>query len=127
MSLGYHGEQINRLKRNVHIQKKRGASSLSLASRVKALELPDLSKRATPKAPRYIYSQHTRTTSHNIGLQEMFGMQCIYTPQGVLVALFLTKSLNFPGSNTSKPKRTVTPLCICPLPLLYPKSGFQQG
>ena len=52
MSLGYHGEQINRLKRNVHIQKKRGASSLSLASRVKALELPDLSKRATPKAPR---------------------------------------------------------------------------
>ena len=31
---------------------KRGASSLSLASRLKALELPDQSKRATPKAPR---------------------------------------------------------------------------
>ena len=59
-----------------------------------------------------IYSQQTRTTSHNIRLQKMFRMQCIYTPQGVPVALFLTDHLNFPGSKTSKPKRTVTPFYV---------------
>ena len=41
MSLGYHSEDLKfKLIHNIHIQKKRGAS-LSLASRSKALELPD--------------------------------------------------------------------------------------
>ena len=51
-------------------------------------------------------------------------MQCIYTPQGVPVALFLTKSLNFPGSNTSKPKRTVTPFYVYVPHPCFPHKGL---
>ena len=37
-----------------------------------------------------VYSQRTRTPTHNIRLQDMFRARCICTPQGVPVALFLT-------------------------------------
>ena len=83
-SLGYHGEQIDRLRSYVHIQKKRGANFCHSPHVLKAPELPDHSKRATPKTPRwYIYSQQTRTSFHNIGLRKMLRMQCIYATQGL--------------------------------------------
>ena len=51
----------------------------------------------------------------------------IYTShRASLVALFLTNSLNLRDSNTSKPKRTVTPFYVnvCPPPL---PAGLRQG
>ena len=51
----------------------------------------------------------------------------IIHPRGVPVALFLTNSLNLRSSNTSKPKRTVTPFMNMCLPKHPTHKGFQQG
>ena len=124
MSLGCHSEQIVRLRRYVHIQKKRGASLCHSLHVLRPWNCPISRNEQRRKPHDDIYSQQTRTTSHNIRLQKMFRMQCIYTPQGVPVALFLTDHLNFPGSKTSKPKRTVTPFMYMSPTLAFPHEGL---
>ena len=77
---------------------KRGAS-LSPASRSKGPGIARLVETSNAESPTIIYiAIAPEQRPHNIRLQDMFGMQCIYTPQGVPVALFLTSHSNFPGS-----------------------------
>ena len=106
---------------------KRGAS-LSLVPRVEAFALPCQPKRATLKAPRKcIYRLfHKIQSTHRNGHSILKGMYIIH-PRGVPVALFLTNSLNLRSSNTSKPKRTVTPFMYMCLPKHPTHKGFQQG
>ena len=110
-----------------YTKKKRGAS-LSLVPRVEAFALPYQSKRATLKAPRKcIYRLfHKIQSTHRNGHSILKGMYIIH-PRGVPVALFLTNSLNLRSSNTSKPKRTVTPFMYMCLPKHPTHKGFQQG
>ena len=79
---------------------------LSLVPRVKAFALPRLSKRATSKAPRWwVYTISPLWPSITTTNWETY----INIPWDVPVALFLTICLSLRSSNTSKPKRTVTP------------------
>ena len=54
MSLGYQSEQIYKIKKHTYT-KKTWSQSLSLASRVKALELPLLVETSNAESPTMIY------------------------------------------------------------------------
>ena len=92
-------EQINRLRRYVHIQKKRGASSLSLASRSKGPGIARLVETSNAESPTMIYIANTPEQLLITHTDTRIVQNEVYTPpQGVPVALFLTSHLNFPGS-----------------------------
>ena len=126
MSLGYHSEGLKfKLIHNIHIQKNVEPVCHSLHV-LRPWNCPIDRNEQRRKPHDDEYNVYTRTNSHNTRLQELFKMQCIYTPQGVPVALFLINHLNFPGSRTSKPKRTVTPFKYMSPTLAFPHRDFRQ-
>ena len=95
---------------------------LSLVPRVEALASPNLSKRATPKAPRqckYIISPSIPTNVKYIRRQR--GRYTIHPIERSRCFVFDKLCRELPDSYTSKPKRTKTPFTICmsvqPLPI----------
>ena len=105
---------------------KRGAS-LSLVPRVEALASPNLSKRATPKAPRqckYIISPSIPTNVKYIRRQR--GRYTIHPIERSRCFVFDKLCRELPDSYTSKPKRTVTPyyVYVCPTSA---HRGFRYG
>ena len=124
MSLGYQSEQIYKIKKHTYT-KKTWSQSLSLASRSKGPGIARLVETSNAESPTMIYiANNPERLSHNILLWKMFRMQCIYTPQGVPVALFLTSQLKLRSSRTSKPKRTVTPFYVYVPTLAFPHKGL---
>ena len=130
MSLGYHSDGLSVKDRTY--TKKRGASLCCSLHVLRPSHCPVCRNEQRRKPHDDGYNDITRTFSHNGRLQEMFRMMYIYTPQGVPVALFLTDSLKLRSSNTSKPKRTVTPFMYmcpplrCPLSELPARVGFAK-
>ena len=88
---------------------------------IKALALPDKSKRATPKAPRQC--KYIESTLDDEQWNRPKPMRAVYnTPhEAFSVALFLTCRWICEILIASKPKRTKTPFTICmsaqPLPI----------
>ena len=80
---------------------------------VRLLALPDKSKRATLKAPRKCIYNHPTRYNPSIEMDTASWKECIQYTQGAfpLLCSWLIVEL-CENSTQSKPKRTVTPLCI---------------
>ena len=128
MSLGYHSEDLKfKLIHNIHIQKNVEPVCHSLHV-LRPWNCPIDRNEQRRKPHDDEYNVYTRTNSHNTRLQELFKMQCIYTPQGVPVALFLTSHFEFSRflerQNQSVQLRL---LCICPHPYLSSNEAFSKS